>query len=1050
MKRFGVWTLAVLIAIMDFGCVRLSFAQSEDDFLPVPISGASGRNVRANVLFAAWSWTAPVAGPVTFDTRGTGFDTLLYIYDDETEIASNFDLDDFTLAGEVRFTAQQGRVYEVVAIRFDGSSEPGTIVLNWQASPSGGGGLIKADDFDSSITVSGASGQSKGSSIGAGKEIGEPNHAGSDGGASVWWTWTAPATGLVTFDTRGSNFDTLLAIYTGTSLNRLLEIASNDDASDGTLQSEVRFSALQGQTYHVAVDGYGGKSGTVVLNWQAAPPESISGSDDFRLGTLIDGASGRSEGSNVGASIESGEPKHADNSGGASVWWVWTAPTTDSFTFHTRGSDIDTLLAVYTGDNLDSLVEVASNDDDAEGGTLQSAVRFSAQQGETYHIAVDGYGGATGIIVLNWQNDLPNPTRPTVALSDLTPDPAQGRMLVMDYSGPEFDAEDLQIYVGYTQVEGVVIGDQIHVLLPMTERGKSVLELYIASYMLELVIDIEPAPTIAAPDTYVAGVADDLITELGVLEGDWGSEIDILIGTKQALMDLEEDELYETAILLKQNIEPALTLLTSPVVAAYDEDACNEAVTIFLKKMNSALASWAFSTLAKAIKKIKIFQILSNVATMAEISLVISTIPDLLDMSDVCTFTQVASITSIDDPLTSQTTIIFTEFEKRDFSVTLSERFTHPRRATVLRKTQDVIESLYDLKLNLNVGALVTIFRAPQTTQLTVAATKALNGKIDNALLSLEDFANYPDREEPANHLNFSLTAVSDPDIGGFITGETTEDRLVMQFFLNGSGSIPRGGLAFTFTLSLAPTGEEIEFSARLLAAKAPEPDPDPGPEPEPEPEPGTGPGTPGGQHSGRCISGNSVQHTLVDGHVASGHQITRIAPAPSVAGLPQGFSGSKNSDGRWHGRRLWVSGNYVSIEWYDNGTLLEGCAYRDGEPSGFFTIYAEGEKEGVRYWLSGNYWSFETYNAGTLHGPSGAYRDGEPSGFFTIYAEGEKEGVRYWLSGNYWSFETYNAGTLHGPYGSYRNGRKDGCFGSYTNGNRNPDRVCYSNGIAN
>ena len=266
--------------------------------------------------------------------------------------------------------------------------------------PVGGVGA-GSDSFSSRSGISGASGQSKGSSIGAGKESGEPNHAGNSGGASVWWTWMAPATGLATFYTRGSNFDTLLTIYTGTSVNRLIEVASNDDASDGTLQSAVRFSAQQGQAYHIAVDGYGGKSGTIVLNWQAPSPSS--GSDDFSPSVSLSSASGWSEGSNVGAGIESGEPNHAGNSGGASVWWTWTAPTTDFFTFHTRGSDIDTLLAVYTGDSLGNLVEVVSNDDDAEGGTLRSVVRFSAQQGQTYHIAVDGYGGATGTIVLNWQ-----------------------------------------------------------------------------------------------------------------------------------------------------------------------------------------------------------------------------------------------------------------------------------------------------------------------------------------------------------------------------------------------------------------------------------------------------------------------------------------------------------------------------------------------------------------------------------------------------------------------------------------------------------------------
>ena len=261
-----------------------------------------------------------------------------------------------------------------------------------------------ANDFASSIPISGASGQSKGSSIGAGKEWDEPNHAGNIGGASVWWTWVAPATGGFAFDTRGSNFDTLLAVYTGDILSRFVEIASNDDGSVWTLQSAVHFRAQRGQTYHVAVDGYGGKSGTVVLNWQASSADSgNSGSDAFRRRASLSGASGWSAGINVGAGIESGEPRHAGNIGGASVWWTWTAPTTGPAAFNTRGSDFDTLLAVYTGDSLDLLTEIASNNDASGGETIQSEVRFSAQEGRTYHIAVDGYGGATGAIVLNWR-----------------------------------------------------------------------------------------------------------------------------------------------------------------------------------------------------------------------------------------------------------------------------------------------------------------------------------------------------------------------------------------------------------------------------------------------------------------------------------------------------------------------------------------------------------------------------------------------------------------------------------------------------------------------
>ena len=206
MKRFGVWTLVVLIAIMNVGYVRPGSAQSEDDELVVRISGASGQSVRTNVWLAAWDWTAPATGLVTFDTRGSDFDTLLSVFDNSsgTRVGANFDDDPVTPDHtEVRFTAQQGRLYGIYAVRDleGGSIEPGTIVLNWQSSSPGGDNRASPDDFASATAISGASGRSEASSVGANKESGEPDHAGDDGGASVWWTWTAPTTGFVTFDT---------------------------------------------------------------------------------------------------------------------------------------------------------------------------------------------------------------------------------------------------------------------------------------------------------------------------------------------------------------------------------------------------------------------------------------------------------------------------------------------------------------------------------------------------------------------------------------------------------------------------------------------------------------------------------------------------------------------------------------------------------------------------------------------------------------------------------------------------------------------------------
>ena len=88
------------------------------------------------------------------------------------------------------------------------------------------------------------------------REAGEPDHAERKGAHSAWLTWTAPDNGNCEMDTLGSSFDTVLAVYTGTTLSNLTFIAANDDASGELLQSRVAFSAVAGAAYQIAVDGY--------------------------------------------------------------------------------------------------------------------------------------------------------------------------------------------------------------------------------------------------------------------------------------------------------------------------------------------------------------------------------------------------------------------------------------------------------------------------------------------------------------------------------------------------------------------------------------------------------------------------------------------------------------------------------------------------------------------------------------------------------------------------------------------------------------------------
>lgn len=83
---------------------------------------------------------------------------------------------------------------------------------------------------------------------------------------SVWYRFTAATTGTVTANTFGSNYDTILSVYTG-SCGALVPVASgcNDDAN-GTVQSQVSFSTTAGTTYFVMVTAYSGTGGSLVLN----------------------------------------------------------------------------------------------------------------------------------------------------------------------------------------------------------------------------------------------------------------------------------------------------------------------------------------------------------------------------------------------------------------------------------------------------------------------------------------------------------------------------------------------------------------------------------------------------------------------------------------------------------------------------------------------------------------------------------------------------------------------------------------------------------------
>jgi hypothetical protein len=163
-------------------------------------------------------------------------------------------------------TVADGGSYTVVVANQAGAVSSAPAVLAVGPAPAG-----VSDSFGGRIALpSTTNGAVAGTNTLATKEAGEPNHAGKLGGKSVWYSWTAPASGIATFRTTGSAFDTLLAVYTGTNVSNLAVEASDED-NGGALTSQLQFNALAGVTYAIAVDSFGAPAGYFVLAWMLTP-----------------------------------------------------------------------------------------------------------------------------------------------------------------------------------------------------------------------------------------------------------------------------------------------------------------------------------------------------------------------------------------------------------------------------------------------------------------------------------------------------------------------------------------------------------------------------------------------------------------------------------------------------------------------------------------------------------------------------------------------------------------------------------------------------------
>ncbi len=203
-----------------------------------------------------WEWVPTQTGNVRISTTGSGFDTLLGVFmgsslDGLTPVAANDD-EPGLITSRVEFTATAGTPYQIVVGGKGGGQ--GLVLLDI-------GAIAPNDAFAAGQVITGRSAVIESANAQATLEPGEPRILGFTGGKSLWYRWTAPASGRFQAAARSDGFDPLLAVYTGSALNALTLVGVSDNADTqtrGTLPSTtalVTIDARAGVTYHFQVDG---------------------------------------------------------------------------------------------------------------------------------------------------------------------------------------------------------------------------------------------------------------------------------------------------------------------------------------------------------------------------------------------------------------------------------------------------------------------------------------------------------------------------------------------------------------------------------------------------------------------------------------------------------------------------------------------------------------------------------------------------------------------------------------------------------------------------
>src|SRR6266404_5630123 len=356
-----------------------------------------------------YSFTPTTSGLVNATTFASDYDTVLTVYTggcgttptNWTEVACNDD-NDALAQSDLTLAVTMNTTYLFEVTRYSGRTGGGALRFALQfAQPAANDSCASPRPIPTSLPLQFTDAIDTTSAT---TNPSDPIPSCPPGGAyanTVWYTFTAPATGTAHATTYGSTYNTVLDAYTGSCLSTT-DRGCNDDAGNGT-QSELFFGVTSGTSYLVEVaqlDPSGG--GELDLGLEVIPgatPTSTPTPTPSPAGCIGKVPVGQCGGCFTGSIAATGST--ADSTCGVTAVsseqvYQWTPMVSGMATIDTRGGPgtcgpataFDSVLYVRAG-NCDTGTQLACNDDGACPST--STLSLPVTAGQTYFIFVDGF-----------------------------------------------------------------------------------------------------------------------------------------------------------------------------------------------------------------------------------------------------------------------------------------------------------------------------------------------------------------------------------------------------------------------------------------------------------------------------------------------------------------------------------------------------------------------------------------------------------------------------------------------------------------------------------